>query len=143
MAAITGTNPVARWQKVCLDAALIVQLLSGGLWLIVHYTIGAGSEEIGLPHWSEAWLMRLHGFAAFVILVAIGSFFAVHVPRGWRIRGLRGIDLTMLVCLAVTVITAYCLYYFAPDSIRPSLGWLHAGLGCAFGATVLVHRGKL
>ena len=143
MAAVGGNNPVPRWQRLGLDTATSVLLVSGSFWLLVHYVFGAGNQEIGLPHWSESWLMRLHGLAAFVALIAVGAFLPLHVPRGWRARSQRGLEITMLACLALTVITAYCLYYFAPDWIRPSLGWLHTGLGCAWGATILVHRGKL
>jgi hypothetical protein len=140
MAALTGTNPVARWQKRTLDAALIGQVLTGCIWLLVHYTIGGGRAETGLPHWSEAWLMRVHGLAAFVVLVALGSFLAVHVPRGWRMRPVRRLDITMLACFLLAAVTAYCLYYFAPDWIHSPLGWLHAGLGGAAGVTIVVHR---
>jgi len=125
---------------VSLDAALIALVGSGLLWLLAHYGFGAGREEIGLPHWSESWLMRVHGFAGFVALVAVGAFLPLHVPRGWRMREERGLEITMLVCLAIAVVTAYALYYFAPDSVRPSLGWVHAAIGCAWGATIVWHR---
>ena len=142
MAAVGGSNPVPRWQRLSLDTAIIVLLVSGSLWLLFHYLFGAGNQEIGLPHWSESWLMRLHGLATFATLVTVGAFLPLHVPRGWRTRSQRRLEVTMLTCLALVVITAYCLYYFAPDWLRPALGWLHAGLGCAWGATILVHRGK-
>ena len=140
MASVSGSNPVQGWQKVSLDTSLIALVVSGLLWLLVHYVFGAGREE--LPHWSEAWLMRLHGLAGFAVLVTVGAFLPVHVPRGWRIRQERGFEVTMLASLAVAVITAYALYYFAPDTIRPSLGWLHAVIGCAWGGTIMWHRRK-
>jgi hypothetical protein len=140
MAAIGDSNPVPRWQRAGLDSALIVLTVSGLLWLVAHYAFGAGREDIGLPHWSESWLMRAHGLAGFVVLVAVGAFLPLHVPRGWRMRRERGLEITMLVCLGLAVLTAYCLYYFAPDPVRPSLGWLHAAVGSAWGATVAWHR---
>ena len=139
---MSGSNPVQGWQKVSLDTALIALVVSGLLWLLVHYALGAGRDEVGLPHWSEAWLMRLHGLAGFAVLVAVGAFLPVHVPRGWRMRQERGFEVAMLGLLAVVVITAYALYYFAPDTIRPSLGWLHAVIGCAWGGTIVWHRRK-
>ena len=139
MAAVGSTNPVARWQRLGLDATLITLLVSGLFWLLVHYAWGAGNGE-SLPHWSEAWLIRAHGLAAFFALIAVGAFLPVHVPRGWRLRTRRGLEITMLVCLGLAVVSAYLLYYFAPDWLRPSLGWVHAVVGCAWGATVVMHR---
>lgn len=137
---MSGSNPVPGWQRLSLDTALIALVVTGLLWLLVHYALGAGREDVGLPHWSEPWLMRLHGLAGFAVLVAVGAFLPVHVPRGWRMRQERGLEVTMLALLAVAVITAYALYYFAPDPIRPSLGWLHAAIGCAWGGTIVWHR---
>jgi hypothetical protein len=84
--------------------------------------------------------MRAHGLAGFVVLVAIGAFLPVHVPRGWRMRQDRRLEITMLACLAIAAATAYALYYFAPDPVRPALGWMHAAVGCAWGATIVWHR---
>src|SRR5262249_658771 len=93
MAALTGSNPVARWQKRGLAAALTGVVATGVIWLVVHYGLGAGNAEVGLPHWSEAWLIKLHGLAAFVVLVFVGAFLPVHVPRGWRVRASRGLEI--------------------------------------------------
>jgi len=142
MAAIGGGNPVPGWQRASLDAALIALVISGALWLLVHYTLGAGREDIGLPHWSEVWLIRVHGLAGFVVLIAVGAFLPLHLPRGWRMRQERWFEIAMLSCLVITVISAYCLYYFAPESTRAGLGWLHAVLGVAWGATIVWHRRK-
>jgi hypothetical protein len=139
MAALGG-NPVPAWQRVTLDTALIALVASGLLWLLVHYAFGAGREEIGLPHWSEVWLIRLHGLAGFAALVAVGAFLPLHLPRGWRMRQERWLEVSMLACLALAVLTAYCLYYFAPETLRPSLGWVHAVIGCAWGLAVVWHR---
>jgi len=142
MATLNGGNPVPGWQRISLDVALITLAASGLFWLLGHYAFGAGREDIGLPHWSESWLMRLHGLAGFAVLVAVGAFLPLHVPRGWRQRAERGLEIRMLVSLGLAVLTAYALYYFAPDAIRPALGWFHALLGGAWGLTIIWHRRK-
>jgi uncharacterized membrane protein YhdT len=140
MAALGERNPVARWQRVSLDGALLALAASGLVWLLAHYGFGAGREEIGLPHWSEAWLMRVHGLAGFAVLLVVGAFLPLHVPRGWRLQPQRGFEITMLTLLGIAIVTAYCLYYFAPDTVRPLLGWVHAIAGCVAGGAVLWHR---
>lgn len=140
MAALSERNPVARWQKTGLDGALIVLVVTGVAWLVAHYLFGAGNEGIGLPHPSEAWWMRVHGLAGFVLLIVFGAFLPLHVPRGWRIQPRRGVEIVLLTMLATAIVTAYCLYYFTPDMVRPALGWLHAVLGAGAGAAVIWHR---
>jgi hypothetical protein len=140
VAAVGERNPVAAWQRVLLDAALWTLAVSGLAWLLMHYVFGAGRDDIGLPHWSEAWLMRLHGLAGFAMLVVFGAFLPWHVPRGWRMQPRRGLEVSLLGTLGAAIVTAYCLYYFAPETLRPGLGWLHAALGCAAGLAVWWHR---
>ncbi len=119
-------------------------LFTGVLWLAVHYSVGAGAGE--LPHPVEAWSMRLHGLAAFAALFMLGVLAAIHVPQGWRQTfryrwaGQRNTGLTLCALAAVLAVTGYMLYYFAPDPIRPALGWVHAVAGVAMAALILVHR---
>jgi hypothetical protein len=37
-------------------------------------------------------------------------------------------------------VTGYLLYYFAPEGVRPALGWLHSALGVAMALVVVWHR---
>lgn len=144
-----GPGPIAslrlaRWHRLGLDAAGAVLLASGLVWLAVHYTVGAGTGE--LPHPLEAWCLRLHGLAAFAGVFVLGVLAAAHVPHGWRLSQRRrwagqrtsGIALTGFAALLVA--SGYALYYFAPEGVRPALGWAHAGIGVAMAGGVLWHR---
>ena len=119
-------------------------MFTGVLWLAVHYSVGAGAGE--LPHPIEAWSMRLHGLAAFAGMFMFGALSAAHVPRGWRHTrqlhwaGQRKTGLTLCAFAVVLGVTGYMLYYFAPEPIRPALGWVHALVGVAMGGLILVHR---
>jgi hypothetical protein len=137
-----SVNRVVVWQRRVLYASGVALLLSGAAWLAIHY----GRAADTLPSPIEAWLMRLHGLASFAALFVFGVFAAGHIPQGWRFTGARedaGQRWTGLVLCALAgalALSAYLLYYFAPDSVRPTLGWLHSGLGAAMAALVLVHR---
>jgi hypothetical protein len=137
------TNRLPRWQRQTLYASGTLLMLSGLLWLAVHYSVGAGAGE--LPHPIEAWTMRLHGLAAFAGLFMLGALSASHVPRGWRLTrrqrwaNQRQSGLTLCVFAAVLAGTGYWLYYFAPESIRPALGWVHTGAGVAMGILFAIH----
>lgn len=121
-----------RWQKRWLYASLALLLVSGMAWLLLHYA----QAEDALPSPIEPWLMRLHGLAGFAALLALGAVGGSHIPAGWRLtrrhrRPLqRNTGLLLSVLLGLALLTAYALYYFAPDGVRAPLGWAHSLLAC-------------
>jgi hypothetical protein len=135
---------LAPWQRLVLYACGALLLCSGALWLAVHYSIGAGAGE--LPHPLEAWLMRLHGLASFAALFMLGVLAAHHIPHGWRLgsrhRFARQRSTGLVLCTlgGLLALSGYLLYYFAPEAIRPALGWIHTGFGAALALLVLSHR---
>lgn len=135
---------LVRWQRRALYLTGTLLLLTGCAWLAVHYSIGAGAGE--LPHPIEAWSLRLHGLAAFGGLFVLGALAAGHVPQGWRLShrrrwaGQRRSGLGLCVAGGLLVLSGYLLYYFAPEALRPALGWAHTGAGVAMGLLVAAHR---
>jgi hypothetical protein len=133
-----------RWQRAALYICTVLLLVTGVLWLAVHYGIGAGAGE--LPHPLEAWAMRLHGLAGFGALFVFGALAAQHIPHGWRMTARqryanqRGSGLALCTLAALLALSGYALYYFAPEGVRPALGWAHAGIGLALGVLLLAHR---
>jgi hypothetical protein len=133
-----------RWQRRALYLAGAALLVTGGLWLLIHYSVGAGAGE--LPHPLEAWCLSVHGLAAFAGLFVLGVLAAGHIPQGWRLshrqewpmQRLTGLWLCVLAGLLVA--TGYLLYYFAPEGVRPALGWAHAGLGLLMAGLIVSHR---
>ena len=96
--------------------------------------------------------MRLHGAAGFAALFFAGTLAAGQVPRGWRMsvgraRGPSGARLPrrsgIALCAlgAVLAASGYLLYYFAPETVRPVLGIVHAVLGVAFWALLPARAG--
>lgn len=133
-----------RWQRRTLYAVGALLLVTGLAWLALHYSVGAGVGE--LPHPLEAWCLRLHGLAAMAGLFVLGALAAAHIPQGWRLSRrwqLAGQQRTGVLLCAVgvlLVLSGYLLYYFAPEDLRPALGWAHAGLGVVMAGSILWHR---
>jgi len=132
-----------QWQWVTLVLSGLALLASGLVWLGVHYSVGAGAGE--LPHPLEPWAMRVHGFAAFFGLFLIGALAGAHIPHGWRMSSRhrwarqRGTGLALCAGAALLAASGYLLYYFAPESVRPALGWAHSAVGVAMAAVVFAH----
>lgn len=133
-----------RWQRRALYASGSLLLLTGLAWLALHYGVGAGAGE--LPHPLEAWCLRLHGLFAMAGLFVLGALAAAHIPQGWRLsRRWQLVDQQrsgLLLCglASLLVLSAYLLYYFAPEDLRPALGIGHAAIGACMAGLVMWHR---
>jgi hypothetical protein len=133
---------LVAWQRQLLYGSGAILLASGAGWLALHY----GRASDALPSPLEAWAMRLHGLAGFAALFTLGALAASHIPNGWRLSHRmrwaqqRGSGVALCALGAALVLTGYLLYYFAPEGIRPALGWLHTALGVAAAAVVVAHR---
>jgi hypothetical protein len=141
---ISSVNRLDRWQRQTLYVTGALLALTGVLWLAVHYTIGAGAGQ--MPHPIETWSMRLHGLAAFGGLFVFGVLSASHITRGWLLTrqddwtGQRKTGIALCVLAGFLALTGYLLYYFAPEELRPALGWIHSAAGLAMGVLIGFHQ---
>jgi hypothetical protein len=137
-----GAHRLVAWQRLLLYVAGVLLLVSGAGWLVLH--LARASDALPSPF--EAWSMRIHGLAAFAVIFVFGALAAAHIPQGWRIshrwrwERQRGSGVALCVLAATVALTGYLLYYFAPEAVRPALGWLHSGLGTAMAVIVAAHR---
>lgn len=129
-----------RW----LYGTLTLLWASGAFWLVLHYFFMAQGEFGPMPNPLEKWGLRLHGLAAFAMLVAIGSVLPVHARRAWNLRKNRATGIVIKSLFLWLALTAYALYYFADDEARPWLPWLHWGVGLAIPLLLAGHiaRGR-
>jgi hypothetical protein len=133
-----------RWHRLALYGTGAVLLLTGIVWLAIHYSIGAGTGE--LPHPIEVWTLRLHGLAGFAGLFMLGVLAGTHIPRGWRLShrrrwaGQLSTGVALCVMGGLLTLTGYALYYFASEAVRPALGWAHAIVGGVMATLIASHR---
>jgi len=139
-----AAHRLVRWQRIALYASGTLLLVTGTVWLAVHYSVGAGAGE--LPHPLEAWSLRLHGLAAFAGLFMLGALAAAHIPQGWRLSqrrrwaGQRSSGVMLCVIGGLLALSGYLLFYFASEAVRPALGWAHAAIGLTMAALIASHR---
>jgi hypothetical protein len=138
---IAPHNRLRPWQRHATQAAGLLLLATGAVWLVLHYGRG---DELPLP--AEAWALRLHGLAAFAALFMLGVLAGEHLPQGWRstARGRgrlqRRWGIMLCVLALLLVFSAYLLYYFASDGVRPALGIAHSAAGAAMALALVAHR---
>jgi len=123
-----------RWTYAILAALYF----TGVAWLALRY----GVRDDGLESaWSvaRAWLLRAHGAAAMLTLVAIGSLLALHVPSGWRLRANARSGIGMLTAMSVLAVTGWLLYYASGEMLRAWSSWMHIAIGAAAPLALLWH----
>ena len=59
---------------------MAILLVSGAVWLAVHYLWGAAADQ--LPHPLEAWMVRLHSVAGFAGIFVAGILGGCPYPAG-------------------------------------------------------------
>jgi hypothetical protein len=101
--------------------------------------------EFGLEkHPWQFPILKIHGAAAFLMLMAIGALLINHVPATWRTRRSRGFGLTLVTGVSLMVVTAWSLYYAADEQWRPIIGNVHAAIGVTLPLILAIHiwRGR-
>jgi hypothetical protein len=128
--------------RLALYGAFTVLLLTGAAWLVADQMKNSAEGET----WQSisASLLMIHGGLAMVALVLLGALFPVHVRLGWRNRRNRITGPTMIGLNAALIITAFGLYYFGSETLRPLTSDNHIVVGFALPAMTLVHvlRGR-
>jgi len=158
---------LVRWQRLALYAVGTLLLLTGTAWLAVHYSIGAGELPHPLEAWALR-LHGLLAFGGTFVLGALAAGhipqgWRISAPRPVapaashgrsskvakphlleshrrRWAGQRSSGLLLCGVGAVLVLSGYALYYFAPESVRPALGWAHAFVGVTMALLIASHR---
>jgi hypothetical protein len=113
--------------------------VSGALWLLFHYFFGVEGDFGPEPHALEKWWLRLHGLAAMLALVALGSLLTNHVRLAWQRNKNRNSGLPMLALTVWLAATGYALYYFSSDANAAWLPLLHWIAGLALPLLLLIH----
>ena len=123
--------------RYALYAAFAVLFVTGAGWLLADQLKEAANGE----GWqiAAAYLLMIHGGAAMATLLLLGALFPLHIRRGWRARRNRIAGTAMVTCNAALILTAFGLYYFGSETLRPWASGVHIGVGIILPVLLLVH----
>ncbi len=129
--------------RYALYIAFSVLFISGGVWLLADGLKDSPDGEL----WQavSANLLMVHGGAAMVTLMLLGALVPVHVLRAWRAQQNRATGSIMGVLNAILILTAFGLYYFAGERLRPWTSNIHMVAGFLLPFLLFIHilRGRL
>lgn len=126
-------------RRAWLYAIVSVLTVSGAAWLVCQHWLRVEGEFGLAPHPSAPWWLRLHGAAAMIFLVLLGTLLRDHVRAGWRAHRNRPSGAGLLgICVWLTV-TGYGLYYVGGESLRLWLSRLHWIPGLLWPGVLIIH----
>jgi hypothetical protein len=112
---------------------------SGALWLLFHYVLQTPGEFGDTPHPLEPWSLRVHGLAAMLALLVLGSLVRGHIRMGWNVRRNRLSGAILVGANCVLIATGWGLYYVSSEIARPWISLVHWTLGLALAVAVAAH----
>jgi len=132
-------------QRRWLHGTFAVLFLTGVVWWALHRWGDVETEFGPTPHPLNPWLLRVHGAAAMVALVVLGTLLSRHVRNAWRAGKNRLTGVGMLGFCGGLVVSGYALYYVGSEAGRALASWVHLVLGLVFPVVLVVHiwRGRV
>ena len=102
--------------------------------------------DIGMPWRVEGGLRlcaaALHCTAGFLLLGMVGALLAIHVRIGWRRRLNRISGVTLLVLIALMLVTVLGIYYMGDERWSRASSVIHTGAGLLAVGLVVWHSVK-
>ena len=127
------------WHRRLIYAVFGVMCATGVLWLLFHTFVRISTPFGDGPHGLESWWLKLHGLAAMMGLLVLGSLIFTHVRYAWKARRNIASGIVLLISNIVLVATGYALYYFGGEQTRPMISLIHWGVGVALVLVMVAH----
>jgi hypothetical protein len=123
--------------RFALYGAFGVLFVTGVVWLIADRMKDGPSSD----HCQQvaANALMVHGGATMVTLMLLGALVPSHIQRAWRAKKNRLTGVISLTVYGLLIVTAFGLYYFGSDMLRPWLSFFHAAIGLAVPAVIATH----
>lgn len=140
-----GSTPVAIdairlrvWHRWLTYASTGVLLATGLAWLALDL-LARGRGDIVGPHPLAHPLLAAHGAIAIVALMAYGGVLASHVPCAWVVKRNRWTGCLIAAVLAVTIVTAWLLYYASSEDVHAFASACHWIVGLSIALVLPFH----
>jgi hypothetical protein len=120
---------LSPFHRRCAYVVLCLLFLSGLAHYVLHGWFTVQGDFGPEPNPGESWMLRLHGAAAMLGLVVLGSLLSQHIERFWRLRRNRLAGGLFLGCTLLLIASGYGLYYLGGEQARAWCRQLHIVIG--------------
>jgi len=114
--------------------------VTGSAWYVLHDDQAArffGGDGWGLS--IPPVLLQIHGAAAMLALLGLGSLVPQHIKWAWTGRMNRSTGSLMIAVQAILVVTGYALYYAGDEGLRAYASQLHFVIGACCPVLLVWH----
>ncbi|WP_411826413.1 hypothetical protein [Luteolibacter sp. AS25] len=122
-----------------LFLVLLVSWCSGLAFFIMNRWITVEGDFGPEKHPWQFDILKIHGAAAFLMMIFYGYLLASHMPAGLKAKRERVLGLSLVAAQGVMILTAYLLYYSAGEKFREVVGYAHLIVGVTFPFLLLAH----
>ena len=113
--------------------------VSGVLFFIFNQWVRIEGEFSLLRHPLQQVFLRIHGAAAFLMMIMYGFTLGTHVLPKWKHKNLSNLGRTMTVLIGSLILSAYLLYYVGHEYIRQIIMFIHVGIGFILPVVLATH----
>jgi len=113
-------------------------LLTGIAWLALHFAPNSWIEEERSRH-LQAQSLKLHGAAAMLSLIAIGTLLIGHILPGLKNPQNRAAGIALLACAGTLALTGWGLYYLGDEDLRGWASDVHIAIGVVAALAFIWH----
>jgi heme A synthase len=118
---------------------LALSLCTGVIFFALNRWVEIEGEFGPQKHPLQAVFIRIHGAAAFLMLMSFGTLLAAHIPYGWKSTRSRKSGIVIFSLVFLQILLGYLLYYLANESIREYTGYVHIIFGLIIPLALYVH----
>jgi hypothetical protein len=139
MSVRADTIRLGRWHQGAVYSATTALVVSGIIWVVLHFFFAQPGEFGPTMHPAEPWMLKLHGAASMAGLIVYGSLLPVHIRRAWAIRRNVVLGIALITLMLLLTVTGYLLYYAGDETTRPVISAAHWVIGLVVPALLLWH----
>lgn len=130
---------IERAYRLALFAFLLASWTSGISFFVMDRWVSVEGEFGPQKHPWQFSVLKVHGAAAFSMMIAFGYLLASHVPAGLKTQRRRRSGLILVGAQGFMIFTAYLLYYLGDEVWRQSTSYAHAFVGFCFPFLLITH----
>lgn len=131
---------LSRVHRIWIYLTLLILLISGVVWLVEQYLL-LPVNEFSIPSSNIAPIaLSIHGAAAMVFLILIGTLVSNHILVGLKGRRNKLSGMIMVVLNISLIFTGFLLYYSTSELLRSSASISHSIAGLLIPAVLFFHQ---
>lgn len=125
--------------RLTLYAAFLLSWCTGVAFFFMNGWVSVEGDFGPEKHPLQYPTLKVHGAAAFLMMMFYGSLLGSHVLVSWRTQRMRGLGLFMVFAVGFQVLTAWLLYYLSSEDARSWVAWGHFLMGVSLPLWLTVH----